>query len=147
MNAGDPFAIRSGKTAEILALRHAILRAGLPPESAQFPGDDLPTTHHLVAETNARIIGCVTLMASQWQIETAWQLRGMAVAADFQQRGVGSALLIAAHKTAREAAIPLLWANVRTTAQPFYAKHGWTVASERFEIPTAGPHVRMLFRL
>jgi hypothetical protein len=36
-----------------------------------------------------------------------------------------------------------LWCNARVPAANFYRKLGWQVVSEVFEIPTAGPHVRM----
>jgi hypothetical protein len=41
----------------------------------------------------------------------------------------------------------LLWCNARVPAVPFYREMGWAVVSEPFEIPTAGPHVRMVKRL
>jgi hypothetical protein len=43
----------------------------------------------------------------------------------------------------------LLWCNARRTipAAGFYQKQGWTIVSDIFEIPTAGPHVKMSKRL
>jgi len=43
--------------------------------------------------------------------------------------------------------VPLLWANVRKPAVEFYRKHGWIIVSDEFEIPTAGPHFKMLRQL
>ncbi len=37
-----------------------------------------------------------------------------------------------------------LWCNARVPAAPFYQKLGWRIVSEVFDIPTAGPHVRMI---
>jgi len=37
--------------------------------------------------------------------------------------------------------------NARVPAAGFYTKLGWTIASEQFEVPTAGPHYRMWKRL
>jgi len=45
------------------------------------------------------------------------------------------------------AAPRLLWCNARVPAVGFYESLGWRVVSERFEIPTAGPHVKMVRRL
>ena len=42
---------------------------------------------------------------------------------------------------------PQLWCNARTPAVGFYQRMGWAVVSDVFEIPTAGPHVRMTKRL
>ena len=41
----------------------------------------------------------------------------------------------------------LLWCNARVPYVPFYEAMGWRVVSGQFEIPTAGPHVKMLKRL
>ena len=41
--------LRRASLEEILALRHAVLRPGLPLESAAFEGDDAPDTLHFGA--------------------------------------------------------------------------------------------------
>src|SRR5215471_20383 len=78
---------------EILDLRWEILRAGLPRESANFEGDDEPTTHHFVAEIGSEIVGCATFLQRPFNHEPGWQLRGMAVTANRQGSGVGKRLL------------------------------------------------------
>ncbi len=40
----------------------------------------------------------------------------------------------------------LVWCNARVVAVPFYAKQGWEIVSEVFDIPTVGPHRAMLRR-
>lgn len=141
--------LRRAALDEILALRHAILRAGLPIETAHFAGDDAPTTLHLGAFHEARNVGCATLHRSQWENGPAWQLRGMATAPDLQRHGIGSALLRFAESAALadSPAIRTFWCNARTSAVPFYRRHGWQVVSDEFVIATAGPHFRMLKRL
>jgi predicted GNAT family N-acyltransferase len=48
----------------------------------------------------------------------------------------------------RESDCPdLLWCNARTPAVRFYQKQGWTPVGEEFDVPLAGPHVRMFKRL
>ena len=37
------------------------------------------------------------------------------------------------------------WCNARTTAIGFYEQAGWSTATDVFDIPTAGPHVKMYF--
>ena len=66
----------------------------------------------------------------------------MATRADFVRRGVGAALLIFAVDALRPA--PLLWCNARIGAVPFYRRLGWRVVSDVFDVPTVGPHVRMV---
>ncbi len=139
--------IRPARCEEVIDLRHKVLRQGLPPETAIFPGDEDPTAQHFVVEANSKVIGCVTLHLNHWQTEPAWQLRGMAVAHTHQRQGVGSLLLRAVDEAVSQSTPTLLWCNARTPAAPFYEKHGWTIESEVFEIPTAGPHVKMIKRL
>ncbi|MBI1375154.1 MAG: GNAT family N-acetyltransferase [Phycisphaera sp.] len=154
--------------AGIIALRHAILRAPLPRDTAHFDGDDAPTTRHigvflLDADTdnidnidnidNANDadpapgdnVGCATFMLNNWRDAPAWQLRGMATRADLRGCGVGSAMLHFARAVLTDVAphVTQLWCNARVPAAPFYEKLGWTIASDEFVIPTAGPHFRM----
>jgi GNAT superfamily N-acetyltransferase len=68
----------------------------------------------------------------------------MAVAPGHQERGIGSKLLLVVDNTVAATTITQLWCNARTPAAPFYQKHGWQIVSEPFDIPTAGPHVKML---
>jgi GNAT superfamily N-acetyltransferase len=137
--------VRRATAAEVIDLRHAILRAGLPRETAIFPGDEKPEAIHVVAEApDGRIVGCVTLHPSTWNDAPAWQLRGMATDAVVRGTGVGRAMLDFVEQQVRsEAPVRQMWCNARVPAARFYERAGWVVESEQFEIPTAGPHVRM----
>lgn len=141
--------VRRAAAEEIFDLRHAVLRQGLPREEAIFPGDDEPTARHYAALAGAAVVGCVTLHAAPWEGEPAWQLRGMATAPEYRRRGVGRLLLrlLEADVLSDAAAPRLLWCNARTPYLGFYESFGWRVVSDVFEIPTAGPHVRMVKRL
>jgi len=131
--------------AEILPLRHRILRAGLPAETARFEGDDEPGTRHYAAAAADGPLVCLTLMPSAWEGRPAWQLRGMATDAAMQGKGLGRRLLEAAVAEARrDEPERIFWCNARTTAVGFYERLGWRVVSEIFEVPTAGPHVKMV---
>lgn len=164
---------RRARLDEIIDLRHGVLRAGFGREAAIFPGDELASSRHYAAflsdaasskiDAAVAAIGCATLHLSEWIGERAWQLRGMATAPDFREMGVGRALIeaiegdLAADADRRlegdargGAAAQLsrwLWCNAREPAIGFYERVGWTVQSEVFEIPTAGPHVKMSRRL
>ena len=143
--------VRPARWEEIIDLRHAVLRQGLPREEAFFPGDDATSSRHCGAFVNATAVGCATLSASQWEGEPAWQLRGMATLPGFRGKGLGRALLeqVEGDLSAGDANQPgaLLWCNARTPAIGFYENMGWRVISAPFEIPTAGPHVKMIKRL
>jgi len=130
---------------EILPLRHRILRDGLPFETAMFEGDDAPGTRHYVACRGNTVVACLTLMPSSLEGRPAWQLRGMATDAIEQGRGLGRRLLEHALADAqRDVPDRIVWCNARTMAIGFYERLGWRVVSEPFDVPTAGPHVKMI---
>ena len=140
--------LRQATLDEIFALRWEILRPNRPRAAAEFPGDDAPTTRHFAALENGCVVGCLTFHASKWENQPAWQLRGMAVAPKRQRQGVGGKLLEFSEQAMRNTSpVRHLWCNARQTAIQFYERQGWQIASEEFEIPDAGPHVRMTKRL
>jgi len=132
---------------EIVDLRYAVLRAGLPREAANFPGDKDPRTVHLAAKDGQAVVACATVLVNQWEGKPACQLRGMAVDAKYQRRGVGKRLLAEIERVAAENGVSVIWANARTPAAEFYRRNGWEIVSEMFEIPTAGPHFKMIRKL
>jgi predicted GNAT family N-acyltransferase len=141
--------VRRGQPGEVIDLRHQVLRAGLPRETAIFTGDDAPETVHVVAVDEGEIVGCATMIPSAWQGQKAWQLRGMAVAPRLQRSGVGGLMLKQLQRIAQETAgdVRMMWCNARTPAVKFYERHGWTVVSDEFVIETAGPHFKMTLKL
>jgi GNAT superfamily N-acetyltransferase len=134
-----------------LPIRFAILRPGMPPESANFPGDDAPETQHFGAFLEDQMVGVASIYFSPRPGSEAsgaeWQLRGMATLPHVRGRGFGRALLHACAGAALARGGTLLWCNARAAAVAFYAMHGWHVISEEFDIPTAGPHFRMVLEL
>jgi GNAT superfamily N-acetyltransferase len=151
---GAQLVVRPARWDEIIDLRHAVLRQGLPREEAVFAGDDAPTSRHWAAFSDGDAVGCATLHASQWEGEPAWQLRGMATSPEFRRKGLGKIILeemerelLRPGQGGLEGPGPLLWCNARVPYVPFYEAMGWRVVSGQFEIPTAGPHVKMVKRL
>jgi predicted GNAT family N-acyltransferase len=148
--ASRRFTVRRATAGELIDLRWRILRAGLPREEALFPGDNSPDTFHFAAvDDDARVvISCATFRLASWDDEPAYQLRGMATSEACRGLGLGRSLLaLAEADISGETPIRLLWCNARTPAIDFYRKLGWEVRSEQFDIPTAGPHVRMTKQL
>lgn len=136
----------------ILDLRHRILRAGLPKESAQFPGDGVPSTWHLALfhslGKDSPPATCASFMLNSYRDEAAWQLRGMATDQPYQGKGFGGELIRCAEVLiSADSNVRLFWCNARVPAIRFYEKHGWRVDSDEFDIPTAGPHRRMVKRV
>ncbi len=141
--------IRRTTLEDLIDLRHQVLRDGLPREAAIFDGDRDETARHYGAfAAGDRVVACASMLLNQWLDEQAWQLRGMATAPDFRGTGLGRAIVTFIESDIRATqSIRLLWCNARVPASRFYIKMGWQVVSEEFEIPTAGPHVRMVKRL
>jgi GNAT superfamily N-acetyltransferase len=146
----DDLELRRTSLDEILPLRHAELRPGLPLETARFDGDDEPGTRHFGAFLRAtgEAVGCVSCMRRARGGADAWQVRGMATRADLVRRGVGSALLRHALAALREDGGPdLLWCNARVAALGFWRRAGWAAVSNVFDIAGVGPHRTMERRL
>jgi GNAT superfamily N-acetyltransferase len=131
--------VRRAALDEIIGLRHAELRAGLPFGAARFDGDDEPETLHVAAIDDDAVVGCASFMRRPYEGRAAYQLRGMATRADRRGTGVGAAVLRFGVGALR-GDTALLWCNARVAAVPFYERQGWTVVSDVFDIPTAGPH-------
>jgi GNAT superfamily N-acetyltransferase len=137
---------------ETIDIRWPVLRAGLPRESAIFPGDNDSATRHFGAfDSSHRLVAVASIyiapLPDQPQIANSWQLRGMATVPAAQRRGFGSALVRACMLAAAHAGGEILWCNARTPARQFYLMHGFTQTGAEFEIPTAGPHIRMWRKL
>ena len=140
--------VRRATVGEILMLRHAELRAGLPLATAHFDGDAEPTTIHVGAFDRDGVVGCASWMRRPYDGLPAYQLRGMATRADRLQRGIGRAVLRFGEEAVLTTTdVRLLWCNARVPAVPFYERLAWQVISAPFDIPTAGPHRVMLRRL
>lgn len=137
-----PLSIDRARTEEILDLRHQVLRQGRPRATAHFDGDHEDATRHWAVRQAGQIIGIATVMGRPFPFGDGprWQLRGMAIHPGHQGRGVGKALLSAIEVEVGEP----MWCNARTTAAPFYERHGWRRQGEVFDIPQVGPHVRMI---
>jgi GNAT superfamily N-acetyltransferase len=138
--------IRRAMATELIDLRHRVLRAGLPRSEAIFPGDDLPSSFHFAAIAGpSSVIGCATFHHNSWENAPAYQLRGMATDPDWAGKGIGKAVLSYAIETITSGSpVHRFWCNARLIAIPFYQRMGWKIVSDLFEIPTAGPHYRMV---
>jgi len=144
--AGRDVLLRQASLVEILALRHAVLRPGLPPESAEFDGDDAPATRHYGAFVGDDAVGCLSFMRSDRGVP-AHQLRGMATAASARGTGIGRALLeFADGALVAATGIRGLWCNARVESIGFYERMGWDVVSDVFDVPGVGPHRVMVRR-
>jgi GNAT superfamily N-acetyltransferase len=129
------------------AVRHPILRAGLPPHTAMLPEDDNPRTVHLGAFDGDQPIAVATFFPEACAARPgvpAYRLRGMATLRVWQGRGLGRALLLAGTRLAEEAGARAMWCHARTTARGFYEKLGFEVEGDEFDVPVSGRHYVMI---
>jgi GNAT superfamily N-acetyltransferase len=116
----------------VLPLRHAILRAGRPPESAHSRQDGAPGTRHIAAYAGSRVVGVVSQFPENTDLAPSERFRGMAVDPAWRGRGVGRALMRAVADLAKTRGAEVLWANGRDTALGFYTSIGFRVAGDGF---------------
>jgi GNAT superfamily N-acetyltransferase len=139
--------VRAIAAADTHPLRLAVLRPGLPPEEAAFPGDDDPATAHFGAFVGGRLAGIASLYREPRPGGPSgaggWRIRGMATLPEARGRGLGRALLDACVAHAGAQGGSEVWCNARTVAVEFYAAAGFDVVSEQFDIPGIGPHLVM----
>ena len=139
--------VRAVAAGETRPLREQVLRPGRPPADSIYPGDDDPATVHFAVYDGDRLVGIASLYR-QDRAETGasgggWRLRGMASAPNARRSGVGRALLDACLNHVAAMGGGELWCNARTPVAGFYARAGFDVISEPFEVPGIGPHVVM----
>lgn len=149
MNA-DNFIIKEITPKTAYDVRHPVLRAGKPIDSCHFDGDNLPSTFHLGYYEMEQLAGVVTLLERKHAeiiSEKAFQLRGMAVLASHQKKGIGQALVLKAEAMIQQRDGTLIWMNAREIAVPFYEKLGYAKFGVPFSIPNIGLHFIMIKKL
>lgn len=127
-------------------VRHPVLRQGKPVDSCKFDEDDLPTTFHLGAFYNDKLVGVVTILKKDKNTfvkKNQFQLRGMAVLQEYQGQGIGAVLVKQSEDRVIEQKGSLIWLNARQVAVNFYERLGYKISSDKFEIPLIGVHYTM----
>jgi len=131
---------------ETLVLRQRILRPGVGVEGCVFAGDDDTETVHFGAYVGDELVGIASLYTEaspDFEGKRGWRIRGMATDVPVQGKGFGAQMVLACLAHAQSEGGEVLWCNARTSAIGFYAKLGFEVVGEEFEIPEVGPHVVM----
>ena len=122
--------------AETHPLRTAVLRDNDPARPVAFDNDDHPDALHLgVRDRNGAIVAISSWMPNPLDAsadDVAIQLRGMAIAAAWQGRGIGGVLFETGIERAARRDFTLAWARARDSALGFYVRHGCTVIGDGF---------------
>eukprot|EP00163_Fabomonas_tropica_P015379 TRINITY_DN28173_c0_g1_i1.p1 TRINITY_DN28173_c0_g1~~TRINITY_DN28173_c0_g1_i1.p1 ORF type:complete len:190 (+),score=9.46 TRINITY_DN28173_c0_g1_i1:142-711(+) len=141
-------------------IRQQVLRPNQPPSACHYPLDEQTTSGHYGAYRLDNVVGAVNTsepddsqlvgVASVYHEapegtedvpgRSAWRIRGMATLPTHQGQGIGSDLIQACVRHAMSHGGNVIWCNARTTAIPFYAKHGFVTEGDEFEIEGIGPH-------
>lgn len=138
--------IRFIKARDTWPLRHQVLRPHQTLEDCDYPNDRNPESFHLGGFEEDRLIAVGSFYEEGndrlpgW---SQWRLRGMAVAPEHRSRNLGGTLLVFALDQLRAKGVDLLWCQARETAVRFYARHGFVVDGERFDIEGIGGHFVM----
>jgi predicted GNAT family N-acyltransferase len=131
-------------------LRGEVLRPGLPTQLSIYPSDALPEAQHFAAWFNNKIIGVASIHPEPlrgFENEKAWRLRGMAVAVDFQGKGIGKLILHQCLHFIKQFNAEILWCNGRTNALGFYQSFGFVTLGDQFQVPHSGAHFVMILQI
>lgn len=134
----------------VYPIRNLVLRKGKPIESCYFIDDEKETTIHFGVEFQNKTIGVVSLFEQKNNLfieNRHYQIRGMAVLDEFQQKGFGKLLINEVETYCLESNADLIWFNAREKAVPFYKKLNYKVFGKPFEIKDIGLHYIMFKKL
>lgn len=131
---------------DTFSVRHPVLRAGKPLDSCHFDGDELVSTKHFGLFVDNFLIGVVSVFKNNSAIFIAsnqYQIRGMAVLADFQKKGYGADLVKHCEDYVLQQKGTLIWFNARENAVTFYEKLNYSKIGNPFNIADIGLHYIM----
>lgn len=142
------FSVCAVPAESVYPLRSAILLGGQT-EHCQFSGDDCPSTLHLAAYKNERLVavstvcrealsGSVSGSMSGSMSNAEWRLRGVAVVADLRGYGLGRLLVKLCLDHVRANDGRLAWCTARETAKQFYESLQFAAVAAPFTLPSRG---------
>ncbi len=128
----------SGAYKEAVALREAILRK---PLGKRFSPEELAAEKehwHIGGYVKEELVASAMLVLQGERCK----MQRVAVRADRQGQGIGSAMLAFCEQLAHERGIPEIYCHARETAIPFYLRHGYVPKGDAFE-EQGIPHLKM----
>jgi N-acetylglutamate synthase-like GNAT family acetyltransferase len=126
--------ILRGTLADTVALRARVLGWAQP----TIASDENRLARHIIAEVRGAVVGCGSAGPSPLGQEPAMRLWGVAVTPEHQGAGLGSQILTELLEHATRLGAPLVWANARKSALPFYLARGFQTVGEPFTDPLSG---------
>jgi GNAT superfamily N-acetyltransferase len=134
------FSIHYISAAQAFPLRREVLLEGTS-ESCRFRGDDDEGTLHVAVSRGEQIVAVATVCLESLPgctSDTAWRLRGVAVAPDARRFGFGRVLIKLCCEHARRRGGRLAWCTARESARGFYESLGFASSSAPFTLPSRG---------
>ena len=131
---------------ETYPIRISVLRRGKTLVSCPFADDDLPSTAHFGLFFDTKLCGIVSVYKvnnTNFESTNQFQIRGMAVLDNFQQRGFGKSLMESAENHVKILNGDVVWMNARQKALSFYKKLGYHEVGLPFMIEDIGMHYLM----
>ncbi len=119
----------SKEYAQVVALRHAILRE---PLGLSFSKEELEREKdniHIAVFEDDDLLGCCMLTVVNPQ---TLQLRQMAVKNNLQRKGIGASIMTFAETLSRDKGYRTIIMHARDTAIGFYEKFGYKIVGEPF---------------
>ncbi|MFB9264810.1 GNAT family N-acetyltransferase [Bradyrhizobium erythrophlei] len=144
------FNIRETRLANVVLVRHHILRPHQTPEETISRGDLHPDAIHLGAYSDESLIGVLSAGPEPFphkEVARCWRLRGFAVYPDYRGRGVGSALVEAIISLLRARECSFVWGLARVSVLGLYSRAGFRTYGEVFDIGHVGPHCTIVSQL
>nr|WP_315158103.1 GNAT family N-acetyltransferase [uncultured Flavobacterium sp.] len=140
------YTIRKIEAEATFPVRHSVLRSGKPLSSCYFEGDKDDETAHFGIFEKDELLGVASFFAQKcnfFQQEKQFQLRGMAILDQHQNKGLGKIVLQSCELHLKENKVELIWFNARESAIGFYRSLEYNLEGDLFDIPDVGPHVIM----
>jgi GNAT superfamily N-acetyltransferase len=135
-------------TKQTYSIRQEVLRKGKPIETCYFDGDNLASTNHFGIFIDKHLTGIVSVFHNNnatFSNKHQFQLRGMAILPDFQNKGIGKLLIEEVEKEifSKQKNEILIWFNARKSAVPFYERLHYHLIDNPFEVAEIGTHYIM----
>jgi len=127
----------------LYSLRSKVLRDNSSYEFCKFEGDESLDSVHIGAYIKNTIVGGVSLIkkkSTKNNLENCYQLRGMCVLDNYQQKGIGQKLLEKSEKICENLNVNYVWMNAREKAVDFYVKNNYLDLKETYFIKGIGIH-------
>jgi ribosomal protein S18 acetylase RimI-like enzyme len=132
--------VRQIPVAETRPLRQTVLR---PHQSLAELSEHEPADAFAVGAFAGEDLLSVGFVGPDGETVGSWRVRGMATDPRARGQGAGTAVLQALLRHAQAQSAQRVWCNARVRAISLYARAGFTVVSDRFELRDIGEHVVM----